>query len=90
MYGPAVLATGGCAADFTEDSLLKKHRPGYHNLPTTNGDRCTGDGHKVCRPSSSRRGALADNSIWLYRARLCRPTTPMGDVVTCSRRSFNT
>jgi flavocytochrome c len=46
-YGPVVLATGGYAADFTDDSLLKKHRPEYYNLPTTNGDHCTGDGHKL-------------------------------------------
>ncbi|KAF8337636.1 Flavocytochrome c [Cantharellus anzutake] len=45
--GPVVLATGGYAADFTENSLLKKHRPEYYGLPTTNGDHCTGDGHKV-------------------------------------------
>lgn len=46
-YGPVVLATGGYAADFTEDSLLKKHRPEFYNLPTTNGDHCTGDGQKM-------------------------------------------
>ncbi|WVQ83224.1 hypothetical protein IAT38_005363 [Cryptococcus sp. DSM 104549] len=46
-YGPVVLATGGYAADFTPDSLLKKHRPEYYELPTTNGDHCTGDGHKM-------------------------------------------
>jgi succinate dehydrogenase/fumarate reductase flavoprotein subunit len=46
-YGPVILATGGYAADFTEDSLLKKHRPEYYELPTTNGDHCTGDGHKM-------------------------------------------
>ncbi|PSR84411.1 hypothetical protein PHLCEN_2v5448 [Hermanssonia centrifuga] len=46
-YGPVVLATGGYAADFTEDSLLKKYRPEYYNLPTTNGDHCTGDGQKL-------------------------------------------
>ncbi|KAI0344535.1 fumarate reductase [Trametopsis cervina] len=46
-YGPVILATGGYAADFTEDSLLKKHRPEYYNLPTTNGDHCTGDGQKL-------------------------------------------
>ena len=45
-YGPVILATGGYAADFTEDSLLKKHRPEYWDLPTTNGDHCTGDGQK--------------------------------------------
>ncbi|KAL1723820.1 FAD binding domain-containing protein [Schizophyllum commune] len=46
-YGPVILATGGYAADFTESSLLKKYRPEYYNLPTTNGDHCTGDGHKL-------------------------------------------
>ena len=46
-YGPVILATGGYAADFTEDSLLKKHRPEYWDLPTTNGDHCTGDGQKL-------------------------------------------
>jgi succinate dehydrogenase/fumarate reductase flavoprotein subunit len=45
--GPVVLATGGYAADFTETSLLKKYRPEYYDLPTTNGDHCTGDGHKL-------------------------------------------
>ena len=47
VYGPVILATGGYAADFTEDSLLKKYRPEYWELPTTNGDHCTGDGHKI-------------------------------------------
>ncbi|KAG6861683.1 hypothetical protein C0995_013252 [Termitomyces sp. Mi166 len=46
-YGPVILATGGYAADFTEDSLLKKYRPEFWNLPTTNGDHCTGDGQKL-------------------------------------------
>ncbi|TFL05560.1 fumarate reductase [Pterulicium gracile] len=46
-YGPVILATGGYAADFTSDSLLKKYRPEYYELPTTNGDHCTGDGHKL-------------------------------------------
>ncbi|KAI1790044.1 Flavocytochrome c [Ganoderma leucocontextum] len=46
-YGPVILATGGYAADFTSDSLLKKHRPEYWDLPTTNGEHCTGDGQKM-------------------------------------------
>ncbi|KAI8988803.1 FAD binding domain-containing protein [Pilobolus umbonatus] len=46
-YGPVILATGGYAADFSEDSLLKKHRPELYNLSTTNGDHCTGDGIKM-------------------------------------------
>jgi flavocytochrome c len=46
-HGPVILATGGYAADFTEDSLLKKYRPELWDLPTTNGDHCTGDGIKM-------------------------------------------
>lgn len=45
--GPVVLATGGYAADFTENSLLKKHRPDIYGLPTTNGSHATGDGQKM-------------------------------------------
>jgi succinate dehydrogenase/fumarate reductase flavoprotein subunit len=47
LNGPVVLATGGYAADFTEDSLLKKHRPDTFDLSTTNGAHATGDGHKM-------------------------------------------
>jgi succinate dehydrogenase/fumarate reductase flavoprotein subunit len=46
-YGPVVLATGGYAADFTSSSLLKKYRPELWELPTTNGEHSTGDGHKM-------------------------------------------
>ncbi|KAH7086667.1 Flavocytochrome c [Auriculariales sp. MPI-PUGE-AT-0066] len=45
--GAVILATGGYAADFTETSLLKKHRPEFWELPTTNGEHSTGDGHKM-------------------------------------------
>jgi len=47
VKGPVILATGGYAADFTESSLIKKYRPEFYNLSTTNGDHCTGDGHKM-------------------------------------------
>lgn len=45
--GVVVLATGGYAADFGEDSLLKKWRPDTFNLSSTNGTHATGDGHKM-------------------------------------------
>jgi flavocytochrome c len=47
VYGPVVLATGGYAADFTDNSLLKKHRPDVYDLATTNGQHATGDGQKM-------------------------------------------
>lgn len=42
-----LLATGGYAADFSNTSLLQKHRPGLLQYGTTNGAWATGDGHKV-------------------------------------------
>ena len=47
LDGPVVLATGGYAADFTETSLLKKHRPDTYDLSSTNGTHATGDGLKM-------------------------------------------
>ncbi|KAI9669319.1 MAG: hypothetical protein M1831_000354 [Alyxoria varia] len=47
VEGPVVLATGGYAADFGEDSLLKKWRPDTFDLSSTNGQHATGDGHKM-------------------------------------------
>ena len=46
-HGTVIIATGGFGADFSEDSLLTKHRPDLSHLPTTNGDHCTGDGLKM-------------------------------------------
>lgn len=47
LDGPVILATGGYAADFTDSSLLKKHRPDTFGLATTNGSHATGDGQKM-------------------------------------------
>lgn len=47
LDGPVVLATGGYAADFTDTSLLKQHRPDTYGLATTNGTHATGDGQKM-------------------------------------------
>ncbi|KAI1431672.1 FAD binding domain-containing protein [Xylaria sp. CBS 124048] len=47
LNGPVVLATGGYAADFSDSSLLKKHRPDTFGLATTNGSHATGDGQKM-------------------------------------------
>jgi flavocytochrome c len=45
--GVVVLATGGYAADFSDTSLLKKHRPDTYGLSSTNGTHATGDGQKM-------------------------------------------
>ncbi|GMM37505.1 fumarate reductase [Saccharomycopsis crataegensis] len=48
VTGPVILATGGFAADFSgESSLLAKYRPDCLQLPSTNGQQSTGDGHKL-------------------------------------------
>lgn len=47
VNGVVVLATGGYAADFSETSLLKKHRPDTFDLASTNGTHATGDGLKM-------------------------------------------
>ncbi|KAI1455882.1 Flavocytochrome c [Annulohypoxylon moriforme] len=47
LDGPVVLATGGYAADFGENSLLQQHRPDTIGLATTNGSHATGDGQKM-------------------------------------------
>ena len=47
VEGPVILATGGYAADFSDSSLLKKHRPDTFGLATTNGTHATGDGQKM-------------------------------------------
>lgn len=46
-YGPVIIATGGYAADFTETSFIKEHRPDIYHLSTTNGSHATGDGQKM-------------------------------------------
>lgn len=47
LTGPVVMATGGYAADFTKNSLLRKYRPDIIDLPSTNGNHATGDGQKI-------------------------------------------
>ncbi|KAJ3550933.1 hypothetical protein NMY22_g128 [Coprinellus aureogranulatus] len=73
-YGPVVLATGGYAADFTEDSLLKKHRPEFWNLPTTNGEHCTGDGHKLAMAAGAN--AVDLEKVQVHPTGLVDPNEP--------------
>ncbi|TFK44478.1 fumarate reductase [Crucibulum laeve] len=73
-YGPVVLATGGYAADFTEDSLLKKHRPEYWDLPTTNGEHCTGDGQKLAMAAGA--SAIDLEKVQVHPTGLVDPKEP--------------
>lgn len=77
-YGPVVLATGGYAADFTSDSLLKKHRPEYYDLPTTNGDHCTGDGQKIAMAIGA--SAIDLEKVQVHPTGLVDPNEPNAKV----------
>ncbi|KAJ9468991.1 Fumarate reductase [Diplonema papillatum] len=73
-HGPVVLATGGFGADFTEGSLLKKLRPEYMDLPTTNGVHCTGDGIKMAQAVG---GATIDlDMVQIHPTALVHPNEP--------------
>jgi len=78
VYGPVILATGGYAADFTQDSLLKKYRPEYWELPTTNGDHCTGDGHKIA--ISVGASAIDMEKVQVHPTGLVDPNEPRAKV----------
>ncbi|CAK4033226.1 Fumarate reductase [Lecanosticta acicola] len=72
--GPVVLATGGYAADFTESSLLKKHRPDTFDLSTTNGNHATGDGHKMLMELGAN--AVDMESVQVHPTGLVDPKDP--------------
>ncbi|TFK53907.1 Flavocytochrome c [Heliocybe sulcata] len=73
-YGPVILATGGYAADFTGDSLLKKHRPEFWDLPTTNGEHCTGDGQKMAMAAGA--SAIDLEKVQVHPTGLVDPNEP--------------
>lgn len=72
--GPVILATGGYAADFTSDSLLKKYRPELWDLPTTNGEHSTGDGHKLA--ISAGASAVDMEKVQVHPTGLVDPKEP--------------
>ncbi|KAI9510914.1 Flavocytochrome c [Russula earlei] len=72
--GPVVLATGGYAADFTSDSLLRKYRPELWDLPTTNGEHSTGDGHKLA--ISAGASAVDMEKVQVHPTGLVDPKEP--------------
>ncbi|KAI0258174.1 Flavocytochrome c [Gloeopeniophorella convolvens] len=76
--GPVILATGGYAADFTEDSLIKKYRPELWDLPTTNGEHSTGDGHKLA--ISAGASAIDMEKVQVHPTGLVDPKEPEAKV----------
>ncbi|KIM24623.1 hypothetical protein M408DRAFT_75649 [Serendipita vermifera MAFF 305830] len=77
-YGPVILATGGYAADFTSNSLLKKYRPELWELPTTNGEHSTGDGHKMAIDAGA--AAIDMDKVQVHPTGLVDPKDPEAKV----------
>ncbi len=75
LDGPVVLATGGYAADFSDTSLLKKHRPDTFGLATTNGTHATGDGQKM-GPGHRRETASTWTRCKVHPTGLVDPRDP--------------
>lgn len=76
--GPVILATGGYAADFTDDSLLRKYRPELWDLPTTNGEHSTGDGHKIALAAGA--SAVDMEKVQVHPTGLVDPKEPNAKV----------
>ncbi|KAH9036791.1 Flavocytochrome c [Lactarius deliciosus] len=77
-FGPVILATGGYAADFTDDSLLRKYRPELWDLPTTNGEHSTGDGHKIALAAGA--SAVDMEKVQVHPTGLVDPKEPNAKV----------
>lgn len=77
-HGPVILATGGYAADFTDSSLIKKHRPEFMELPTTNAEGTTGDGHKMAMAIGAKATHL--EKIQVHPTGLVDPADPNSKV----------
>jgi flavocytochrome c len=73
-FGPVVVCTGGYGADYTNTSLLSKYRPDVTNLPTTNGDHCTGDGIKMAQEIGA--GVVDMESVQVHPTGLVNPSEP--------------
>eukprot|EP01062_Namystynia_karyoxenos_P061628 TRINITY_DN539_c0_g1_i2.p1 TRINITY_DN539_c0_g1~~TRINITY_DN539_c0_g1_i2.p1 ORF type:complete len:683 (+),score=299.30 TRINITY_DN539_c0_g1_i2:89-2050(+) len=73
-YGPVVICTGGFGADFTDSGLLKKVRPEWMHLPTTNGVHCTGDGIKMAEAAGADTIDL--DMVQVHPTALVHPNEP--------------
>eukprot|EP00419_Tripos_fusus_P054139 CAMPEP_0172810968 /NCGR_PEP_ID=MMETSP1075-20121228/9129_1 /TAXON_ID=2916 /ORGANISM="Ceratium fusus, Strain PA161109" /LENGTH=990 /DNA_ID=CAMNT_0013650353 /DNA_START=71 /DNA_END=3041 /DNA_ORIENTATION=+ len=58
-YGPVVLCTGGFLGDFSDDSVLARHRPDLLHLPTTcHNKHANGDGLRLAEAANARTMGL--------------------------------
>jgi succinate dehydrogenase/fumarate reductase flavoprotein subunit len=84
--GCVILATGGWTADFTSDSLLARYRPDLLNLPTTNGEHCTGDGVKLAE--SIGAGLIGLDWVQVHPTGLVDPSAPSAKVKTLAAEAL--
>lgn len=63
MARHVLIATGGYASDYTETSLLQKHRPDLLKYATTNNKGTTGDGHKLALAVGAKAVDLDDVQV---------------------------
>ena len=75
-----VIATGGYASDYTEDSLLKKHRPDLLKYATTNTKGTTGDGHKMLEKVGAK--AMDMDDVQVHPTGFVNPADPTNMVKT--------
>ncbi len=73
-HGAVIVATGGFAADFSPDGVLASVRPDLLQLPTTNGEHCTGDGIKLAQ--ACRAGTVDMASVQVHPTGLVHPDEP--------------
>lgn len=75
-----LIATGGYASDYTEDSILKKHRPDLLKYATTNNKGTTGDGHKLALGVGAKAVDLDD--VQVHPTGFHNPADPTNKVKT--------
>ena len=63
-----LIATGGFASDYAQDSLLRQHRPDLLKYATTNNKGTTGDGHKLALAVGAKAVDLNDVQVLSTRA----------------------
>ena len=75
-----LVATGGYASDYTQDSLLSKHRPDLLTYATTNNKGTTGDGHKLALAIGAKAVDLDD--VQVHPTGFHNPADPSNKVKT--------
>ncbi|KAL0066007.1 hypothetical protein AAF712_006997 [Marasmius tenuissimus] len=71
-----IIATGGYAADFSDQGLLSKHRPELLDLPTASGDHATGDGLRLAASLQKPAALLDVEQVQIHPTGFVDPKSP--------------